>query len=998
MSSSSSVPNLEWPIGRVRQTFIDFFVSKGCEFVASSSSIPHNDPTLLFANAGMNQFKTKFLGTTEENHPFYELKGACNSQKCIRAGGKHNDLDDVGRDTYHHTFFEMMGNWSFGDYFKKEAIAWAWELLTKVYKLDPERLYASYYEGDAELGLEPDTESYELWQQYIPKERIVPGNTKDNFWEMGETGPCGVSSEIHYDMIGGGRNAADEVNVSDDVIEIWNLVFIQYNRNEPNGALEKLTESHVDTGMGLERVTAILQDVKSNYDIDGFQTIFNGIQKLTNAPPYQGNFFAKDPKFSDMSYRVIADHMRTLTVAVSDGQSPGSTGRAYVLRRILRRAMFYAREYLHVNRVGFLAELVPFVVNALSEAYPSLSENQAEVVATIQDEEQRFADCLVKGKAKFNKVLSKLGADDEFQLDKAVLLYDSFGFPPDLTVRMLEQLDRKAFSLDAFQERLTQMKEESQSANNDGGVKKITFSQPVLGHLEDVIKAVTTDDSFKYAALEGTISAQVVAIFDGKEFVQTTTTTGADDGVTRYAVVLDRTLFYAESGGQAADHGVIGFEGGAASSSSSNSLNKFEVNDVQKFGKYVAHIGQLASDASSQLAVGAQVQLEIDTDRRQKLMNNHTMTHVLNWSLLKRLGDHITQKGSSVETHRFRFDFNQNSALTVKQLELIDADINQVIKDDLTVYDQVAPREKATSIEALRFLPDEIYPDQVRVVSIGRPVQDLLAEPDNPEHSKFSIEFCGGTHMQHTGQAERYVTLSDETVSSGVRRIVGATGPEAAQAEKNAILARQLVQDAKQWDAAKLQAENAQLTAKISDPEFPMVASVRRQLLRELDALFKKMMQAVKAKRGNAKAVGTEFVADTIEKFGQSPPEFFVSEVDIDGNRKVLGFVIQKLVKAFPNLSFMLMTVNSTAKKPSMAMSCVVPESVSKGDKKFSAGDWIKHTASSVGGKGGGRPTQGNGSTTQIDKLPQAIEVATSFAVEKGLKGSSGAASSSQTS
>ncbi|MDP2436806.1 MAG: alanine--tRNA ligase-related protein, partial [archaeon] len=336
MSSDSS--SLEWPASRVRQAFIEFFVSKGCSFIPSSSVIPWSDPTLLFTNAGMNQFKTKFLGTTEPDHPFYALKGAANSQKCIRAGGKHNDLDDVGRDTYHHTFFEMMGNWSFGHYFKTESIAWAWDLLTQVYGLDPERLYASYYEGEPALGLEPDTESYNEWLKYLPKERIVPGNTKDNFWEMGDTGPCGMSSEIHYDMIGGGRNAAHLVNCSDEVIEIWNLVFIQFNRAEKNGKLDKLSENHVDTGMGLERVCAILQKVRSNYDIDNFQKIFAGIQAESGAGPYTGKFHGEDPLFHDMSYRVIADHMRTVVFAISDGQLLDNVGRGYVVRRILRRA------------------------------------------------------------------------------------------------------------------------------------------------------------------------------------------------------------------------------------------------------------------------------------------------------------------------------------------------------------------------------------------------------------------------------------------------------------------------------------------------------------------------------------------------------------------------------------------------------------------------------------------------------------------------------------
>ncbi|MBY0260693.1 MAG: alanine--tRNA ligase, partial [Phycisphaerales bacterium] len=399
-----------WPVARVRQTFIDFFKAKpaagdGHAFVASSPCVPHDDPTLLFANAGMNQFKPLFLGAAKPGTPLYGMKRAVNSQKCIRAGGKHNDLDDVGKDTYHHTFFEMLGNWSFGDYFKKQAVEWSWELLTKVYGLPPAALYATYFGGNPAAGLEPDLETKALWEKFLPPERVLPGNMKDNFWEMGETGPCGPCTEIHVDRLtalgqfgdpfnGGGRDASASVNSSDpDVIEIWNNVFIQFNR-EPGGALKVLPAQHVDTGMGLERITSILQAKRSNYDTDVFVPIFAAIEDLTRGRhSYMGRLGAADKDHVDTAFRVIADHIRTLTFAVTDGAVPSNEGRGYVLRRILRRAVRYGRQTLGLEG-GFFARLVPVVVENFGDAFPELRTNPARVAEVLREEEESFGKTL----------------------------------------------------------------------------------------------------------------------------------------------------------------------------------------------------------------------------------------------------------------------------------------------------------------------------------------------------------------------------------------------------------------------------------------------------------------------------------------------------------------------------------------------------------------------------------------------------------------------------
>jgi alanyl-tRNA synthetase len=986
----------EWTVSKVRATFIEFFQSKGCECIASSSCVPHNDPTLLFTNAGMNQFKSKFLGTTEPSSPLFKMKGSVNSQKCIRAGGKHNDLDDVGRDTYHHTFFEMMGNWSFGDYFKRESIAWAWELLTVVYKLDPERLYVSYYEGDEPLGLEADAESYEEWLKYVPAERIVKGNTKDNFWEMGDVGPCGMSSEIHYDMVGGGRDAAHLVNVSDDVIEIWNLVFIQFNRAVPNGPLAKLNENHVDTGLGLERLCTILQGKKANYDIDVFQSVFAGLETLTGAGAYGGRFGDDDVQHHDMAYRVVADHMRTLVFAIGDGQLLDNDGRGYVLRRILRRALRYARRYLGATRIGVLADLVPYVIGSLADAYPDVVAKRDEIMDEVRLEEQRFSECLTNGTRQFEKRLERLGEDEALPIGDAVDLYVTYGFPGDLTIRMLEDAGRTPFALAQFEAALEASKDRSQksfSAFTGFGFTPMQLAQ--LG--TDGVP--TTDDSPKYErgdTLAAGIEATVLALFDGDAFVDELRVErrtpaasssaasssssaeqagGGDDeegeledeelrSNRMVAVFFDATCFYAEGGGQACDHGVVALKQGDG---------KLVVRDVQKYSGYVAHIGYVSSGT---LKRGERTLLGVDVARRRPIASNHTTTHMLNWALRSTLGDHVEQRGSSVLPTRFRFDYKQRKAMNGKQLASVTDDVNKLIESDVEVFDQVAPRSLALKIKTLRFLPEETYPLQVRVVSVGQPVERLIAEPDSDEFLSYSVEFCGGTHMARTGEAQQFEIVSEEALGAGVRRIIGVTGAEAAEARASGVRLLQRLRDAEQLPAGQINAALPALRVLVDDKKTPVPADVRFQCRAILAALDAKNMKAIKAGRKDAGRKSAEFADAAIAALGaDGAPRHYIAAIDVDGDRRQIAAALKKIVAAHRDAAILVVSTNAQAKKPSTVVSAQVPKA-----HRFSAADWAKAAVEPSGGRGGGSQTIGNATVPGVDKLQQILNDAQQFA------------------
>ena len=636
---------------QIRDRFINFFKKKNHEYVHSSSTIPRDDPTLLFANAGMNQFKPVFVGTVDPNSDMSKWKRVVNSQKCIRAGGKHNDLDDVGKDVYHHTFFEMLGNWSFGDYFKKEICAWAWELLTQDLKLPAERLYVTYFGGEPTTGLEPDMECKQLWLDLgVPEERILPGNMKDNFWEMGETGPCGPCSEIHYDCLGN-RDARSLVNMDDPtVVEIWNLVFMQFNR-EADKSLRSLPRKHIDCGMGLERLVAAIQCKSSNYDTDIFTPILKAIESGVGegVGPYSGKVGEEDASSGsfDMAYRVVADHIRTLSIALTDGGRPDNVGRGYVLRRILRRGIRFATEKL-MAKPGFFASLVDIVVKTLGDAFPELRKDPQAIKDIINEEEIQFLKTLNRGRKLLDREIGKLAGKKVLRGEVAWRLYDTYGFPVDLTQLMSEE-----FGLTVNMEEYEHCKSQAQLASQGkGGTQDdhISLDVHAINELKDSMNIATTDDNAKYSYEASSTDknanyvfkgckSKVVALRRNKQFVNTVES-GQECGV-----LLDKTCFYAEQGGQIYDEGFL--------EKIDDDSVEFKVRNVQVRGGYILHMGTL----EGKLAVGDIVSLKIDEIRRKNVMNNHTGTHVLNFALRKALqgsGSEADQKGSLVAPERLR--------------------------------------------------------------------------------------------------------------------------------------------------------------------------------------------------------------------------------------------------------------------------------------------------------------------------------------------------------
>ncbi|KAJ1861975.1 Alanine--tRNA ligase, partial [Coemansia sp. RSA 2703] len=698
--------NTEWTGTKVRDTFIEYFKSQGHTFVPSSATVPHDDPTLLFTNAGMNQYKPIFQGTVEPSSDFAKLTRACNSQKCIRAGGKHNDLDDVGKDVYHHTFFEMLGHWSFGDYFKKEAIGFAWELLTKVYGLDPERLYVTYFEGSTKDGLPVDSEAKQYWLDIgLPESRILPFGSKENFWEMGEVGPCGPCSEIHFDRIGG-RDASSLVNMDDpDVLEIWNLVFMEFNR-EADGSLRSLPHKHIDTGMGLERLVSVLQNKRSNYDTDVFMPIFETIQKMTGSRPYTGNVGADDKDGVDMAYRVIADHIRTLTFAIADGGIPSNDGRGYVLRRILRRGVRYARRKFPIELGNFFARLVDTVVENMGAAFPEIAKNTDTIKAILCEEEESFARTLDRGERLFEQTVSKMPEDVNVIPGASVWrLYDTYGFPVDLTRIMAEESGLRVDEAEFEAERERSREISKQKKGGDDGATKVELDVHTIAHLngQGVAK---TDDEPKYS--KRSVEATVLAVFDGKEFPQSETrsiSTNPDDAPV-IGVLLDRTNFYAEQGGQECDTGSL---------VSSDMSSEFTVESVKVYNGYVLHTGFLKYGS---IKVGDVVEAQYDVQRRLPIRNNHSATHVLNLALRKVLtSEQPDQKGSLVAPDRLRFDFTCKNPIKPEEIRDIEAMCNKAILDNLSVYAKEVPLSEAREIYGLRAVFGEVYPDPVRVVS-----------------------------------------------------------------------------------------------------------------------------------------------------------------------------------------------------------------------------------------------------------------------------------------
>lgn len=969
LSSITLEEKAQWPVNKVRQTFIDYFEQqKEHAMWPSSPVVPLNDPTLLFANAGMNQFKSIFLGTCDPSEAKYKLKRAVNSQKCIRAGGKHNDLEDVGKDTYHHTFFEMLGNWSFGDFFKKEAIDWAYDCLVNVYGLDPERLYATYFGGDKNEGLEADLEARDLWLRYLPKERVIACSMKDNFWEMGNVGPCGPCSEVHYDRIGG-RDASARVNADfPDVIEIWNLVFMQYNR-EADRSLKLLAAQHVDTGMGLERITSILQDKQSNYDTDAFTPIFEAIQRVCALPEdrgYTGLLGDEDVDKKDIAYRVIADHIRTLTFAITDGAVPSSDGRGYVLRRILRRAVRYGQEILNAP-AGFFTELVPTVVERFSCFFPELSGKQAYVMSVISDEERSFNRTLDSGVKHFKKVCDTLKAQNckVFSAKDAHLLFGSMGFPLDLTQLMAEEagltVDTEGFeALMAHDRKLSEMAEAARKGG--AGVDMTMQAEQTSWLLERNIPLTDSDSKYEWHIQP---TATVVALFTGRGgsgagFVDSVSV--AEQGDKLVGVVLDRTPFYYESGGQVYDTGMLKIGDDLA----------LTVINTQTYGGFVLHVGTLNDVAS--LTLGQEVTCHVDYERRGLVAPNHTLTHVLNYALRKvLLGSDVDgaagttasaqcdQKGSLVDAEKMRFDFAWGAALTAEQLSEVEKLVQKVISDKMPVYAQKVPLKEAFEISGLRAIFGETYPDPVRVISVGNSVDALLASPKEDKWKNYSIEFCGGTHLTNTNQAVDFVIVEEGGIAKGIRRITGLT--------KSAALASRIVADAlmARLDEMLTMEGGAELMSKAKaiklEIDQAQVSLVTKDVMRSKQNILADTLKKWEKAREASRTTAAVDLAQTLAEASLSKNEpFIVAHMDFGADGKIAKKVQDHVKSVNPAASVFLASAGDAGDKLGMFAS-VSKEHLKAGATHgaLTAKEWNDFVIGKLGkGKGGGKPDTAN--------------------------------------
>lgn len=897
---------------------------------------------------------------------------AVNTQKCIRAGGKHNDLDDVGKDVYHHTFFEMLGNWSFGDFFKREICTWAWELLTKEYGLDGNRLYITYFGGSPETGLGPDLECRDIWvnEVGVPPERVLPFSMKDNFWEMGDTGPCGPCSEIHYDRIGG-RDASAFVNLDDpDVLEIWNLVFIQYNR-ESDGALKKLPKQHVDTGMGFERLTSVIQNKRSNYDTDLFTPIFDAIRTLTGTREYTGHVGADDTDGIDMAYRVVADHARTLTIALSDGGRPDNVGRGYVLRRILRRAIRYASEKLQAKQ-GVFGQLVPIVVEILGDVFPELRKDPQTVIDIINEEETQFLKTLSRGRKLLTRTIEKLDGAKVLPGVVAWKLYDTYGFPVDLTHLMVEEsglsIDMVAYeTAKAKAQLLSQNTSTQQGTGSDLDVHAID-------RLQKELNVPATDDTLKYhyAAADETPAAKylfesttstVLALRRKNEFVNSVEA-GDDCGV-----ILDKTNFYAESGGQMCDTGFFTKE-------SAGDEADFVVKEAKLQGGYVVHLGSVESGT---LKVGDTVKLQIDDERRKNLMNNHTGTHVLNYALRKVLPTESDQRGSLVAPDRLRFDFTSKTAMSVQQVKEAEFAARELISKNHPVYAKDAKLAEAKAVQGLRAVFNETYPDPVRVVSIGIPVETLLSDPIGSGADKTSVEFCGGTHLRRSGHIGDFVIASEDAIAAGIRRIIALTGPEASKALKRAAEFSNKVNELSQLvtsNQGDVKDLPKQIVALIEEIAQSTISYWQKDELRVTLTKLKKTLDDLERSSKAAQLnESVEFAKALAEKNADKP--YIVEIINAGSNNKALDAALKQIRSILPGTPALLLS--SDAKKVIVA-SAVPADKVKIG---LLAKDWVQQVNGAIDGKGGGKPESAQASGNRPEGLNDALRLAQEFATLK---------------
>jgi alanyl-tRNA synthetase len=843
----------------IRQQFLDFFISKNHKIVPSAPVVPFDDPTLLFVNAGMNQFKDVFLGQGKRDY-----KRAVNTQKCIRVSGKHNDLEEVGHDTYHHTFFEMLGNWSFGDYYKEEAITWAWELLTEVWKLPKARLWATVYETD--------DEAFELWKTKtdINPDHILKFGAKHNFWEMGETGPCGPCSEVHVN-VGDDFDNAKYVNAGvAECIEIWNLVFIQSNR-DAEGTLHDLPSKHVDTGMGFERICAVLQDKKSNYDTDVFQPLIKQISEVSNV--------AYEKEEDQIAMRVITDHVRTLTFAIADGAVPGNEGRSYVLRRILRRAARYGRN-LNLNE-PFQYKLVDIIVKSMSDVFPEIEENQANIEKIIKAEENSFNATLDRGIELFEEISKEVIKNGNYVITggEVFKLYDTFGFPVDLTNIMAIEKNL-SIDEDEFNRLMDKQKERARKANR---VDTATFI--FKDHIPDKYKVATNFVGYDRFEEEVTEINRI------------------DD-----LLIFNKTPFYAESGGQVGDTGEIFYK-----------EHVLRVMDTLKFDNTFVHKVIFPEDpkyVDLPISIHPPFKVKVDVKRRWEIMRNHTATHFLHSALRQILGAHVKQAGSYVGPYKLRFDFAHFQKVTPEELQDIESLVNHKLHENIELqHHRNIPFEEAKKMGALMFFGDK-YGDKVNLVQFG----------------DFSLEFCGGTHVQNSSQIGLFKIISESSIASGVRRIEAVTGLGVEKYIKDQL------QELRNADEkiTKLLDEKKKIEKELSD--------------------FK-----LKEKLGGIDAI----VNNSNDVNGISVHKGRVDVNNMD-ELKSMGDELREKMKN--GVGVLISEIEGK-----VGIVCVVSDNLIK-DRKIMSGMIVGQIAKVVGGGGGGRPHLATAGGKDVSKIEEALE------------------------
>jgi alanyl-tRNA synthetase len=861
--------------GEARQAFLDFFRSKNHQIVPSAPMVVKNDPTLMFTNAGMNQFKDIFLGNLDPKQ-----KRVANSQKCLRVSGKHNDLDEVGHDTYHHTMFEMLGNWSFGDYFKKEAIEWAWEFLVDILKLNSADLYATVFEGSQDDGLEVDKESLDLWKKFLPEDRILLGSKKDNFWEMGDSGPCGPCSEVHIDLRSpeekskiSGRELVNEGHPQ--VIEIWNLVFIQFNR-KANGSLESLPAKHVDTGMGFERLCMALQGKQSNYDTDVFQPIIQEISREC------GIAYGKDIK-TDVAMRVVADHLRAVSFSIADGQLPSNVKAGYVIRRILRRAVRYGYTFLNFNE-PFINKLVPILANQMGKWFPEITAQQELITKVIFEEEQSFLRTLETGIRMLDGIMEKASVKGKKEItgNDAFILYDTYGFPFDLTELILREHGFKVSKAD-FEKEMQVQKQRSRSVAN-----------------------VETHD---WLEILPNTETQFVGYDSLKSEVKITRyRTVKQKGKEQFHLVFDRTPFYAESGGQVGDMGTI-----------ANNKETIKILNTVKENNLTIHlVDKLPTDASKTFTA------EVDIEKRNSAANNHTATHLLHHALREVLGSHVEQKGSLVHPDYLRFDFAHFQKMTDEEIRKVENMVNTAIRKNTTIDEhRDVPMDKAQQMGAMALFGEK-YGDSVRVIRFGD-----------------SVELCGGTHVNATGNIGLFKIVSEGAISAGIRRIEAITAQRAED-----FLYQQV-------DYIK------NLKDLMGNPPDLMLAA--EKLVKE-NASLKKQVEGYSKER--VKNLKGSLISSAVTKNGAA---VIAQKIDIDSADAVkdLAYQIRNEVK-----DLFLVLGAQINDKPMLTI--MVSESLIESNKA-NASTIIREAAKEMKGGGGGQPFYATAGGKDVQGLDKAI-------------------------